>query len=666
MTMNTWILHFNSLAAAWLAAIWRASWQGGIAFLIVWAVCSTVPRLPAQAKSWLWRLAYLKLLVAFFWAAPIGLPLLPAKTGRPVLAAKTPASISSIPELVLPSVSIPAATSTKPTQPVASTTPHTLPLPIEPAPPVHIRPSAAAWVMLAWVLGLAAFASRTWRDLRRTSRLRRSCSSVTDPALLQTTAELASHFGLRSAPALLISDAVSSPLLLGIFRPVIVLPSAIVSGSSLHQVRLMLAHEMAHLKRSDLWWVWLAVLGQGLFFFHPVLWLARREWRLAHEMSCDDLAVRMTRAPVSTYGEMLVGVAALNLSNRPEPFSAALGLHETKEMLTKRLKAMKLIHLRSTKRALLVTSAILTVGILNVLPLSLTAQQPPAPGGTSGSTTPPAAPAPPAEASSPGQPAPPAAAEPPAPFQNGPRPRAGFTGGGGFGGGGFAGRAGPFGSGQSASAPPTNVAPARFEATIYEVAVPENRITDLDAVKLESAAATPQALATALSDFGSPKILYKVDQTVNLYGENITLGSQEPMVTGTRINADGKAINTISYQNVGLITRISAAAPRDGSGHPQTSTVHLYTNDHPVAKVTYGQNTEPDVQLNFQLSAMADSGVELASGVKANRIRSLSLSQSGTPKFGKPSVLVTVSAPGSGEKSPSTAYIVRYRFTRTE
>ena len=81
--MNTWILQLNPLAATWLAALWRACWQGGLAFLLVWAVCRAFHRLPARAKSWLWRLAYLKLLAAFLCATPIDVPLLPARTPPP-------------------------------------------------------------------------------------------------------------------------------------------------------------------------------------------------------------------------------------------------------------------------------------------------------------------------------------------------------------------------------------------------------------------------------------------------------------------------------------------------------------------------------------------------------------------------------------------------------
>jgi beta-lactamase regulating signal transducer with metallopeptidase domain len=655
--MNALFFNLNPLAALWLAALWRACWQGGLALLLVWAVCRAFHRLPARAKSWLWRLAYLKLLVAFLWAAPIALPLLPRETPRPEGEAQRPLSSAPV-EIPSPAVSIaePAA----PAPPIASASAVALPSRLDSAPSVHIRPNAASWLLLIWCLGVGWFGIGAWRDLRRARLLLRGCAPVADPALLQCCAELAGALGLRAVPSLLMTDAISSPLLLAGSRPVIVLPSALAAGSNLEHLRLMIAHEMAHLKRFDLWWVWLAVAGEGLFFFHPLLWLARREWRLTQEMACDEMAVRLTRVPASTYGEMLVGVAALKLSNRHEPILVTLGLTETKEMLARRLNAMKLIKSKSTKTMALTTAAILVVSAAAVLPWRLVAQPAPPADATTPSTN---------AGQSPGAGIP----EPPAAGGGGYRGVLGASawvgGGGSFGGGGgyasttvitndsgsntsvsaFAsggsggirrGGMGGFTPPPTPATPPTNVEAARFEATVYELEVPENRIADLDAVKLESSAATPQALATALGAFGTPKILYKVDQIVNLYGENISLGTQVPLITGALDDGSGKPRNLISYTSVGLVTRISAA-PSNAIKPPV-----------------------PQVQLNFILSVLADSDVPISDTVNGKNIRSVQLSQSGTPTFGKPTVLVTVNATDANAKTRPVAYIVRYRFSQ--
>jgi beta-lactamase regulating signal transducer with metallopeptidase domain len=373
--MNILILNLNPLAADWQAVIWRACWQGGLALLLVWAVCRVFHRLPARAKSWLWRLAYMKLLVAFLWAAPIALPLLPARMPLPAPEAQRPVSTAS---LEIPSPAVSFADQTAPAAPVSSASTRVVASQIHSAPAIDFRPNAACWLLLIWSLGVGAFGICVWRDLRRARLLLRGCVPVVNAPLLECSAELARSMGLRGVPSLMMTDAVSSPLLLAGSWPVIVLPTALASGSTLEHLRLMIAHEMAHMKRFDLWWVWLAVAGEGLFFFHPILWLARREWRLTQEMACDEMALRITRVPASTYGDMLVGVAALKLSSRLEPIWVTLGLTETKEMLARRLNAMKLIKSRSTKVMALATVAILVFSAACVPPWRLVQPSPPA------------------------------------------------------------------------------------------------------------------------------------------------------------------------------------------------------------------------------------------------------------------------------------------------
>lgn len=160
--MNTWIPHLNLLAGSWLAALWRASWQGGLAMLLVWAVCRVFHRLPARAKSWLWRLAYLKLLAALLLATPIDLPLLPARTAPPSPPAQIADSIPSLPPFDLPSPAFPvsAQPETTPPRPAGAAAPRALPPPSDSALPPRIRPNAGAWLMLIWALGVAAFGVR--------------------------------------------------------------------------------------------------------------------------------------------------------------------------------------------------------------------------------------------------------------------------------------------------------------------------------------------------------------------------------------------------------------------------------------------------------------------------------------------------------------------------
>jgi hypothetical protein len=194
----------------------------------------------------------------------------------------------------------------------------------------------------------------------------------------------------------------------------------------------------------------------------------------------------------------------------------------------------------------------------------------------------------------------------------------------------------------SIKAPPTQVAPARFEATVFELRVPEDRVAELDARSLESKAGTAQSLAKALSEFGHSRVLYKVDQTVNLFGEGITLTDDGPMETGSRTSASGDVINSVTYKNVGLRIDISASAP-----------------------VSDGKRNVPNTQVLLHLAALEDSSVELAPRLRVKSVRTIDLNHSEVPRFGQPCVQLSVSAGTSEPAAQATAYVVRYVFSET-
>ena len=70
--------------------------------------------------------------------------------------------------------------------------------------------------------------------------------------------------------------------------------------------------------------------------------------------------------------------------------------------------------------------------------------------------------------------------------------------------------------------------------------------------------------------------------------------------------------------------------------------------------------------MNFELAALADSGVELSQGVKATSIRNMQLSHSETPRYGKSLVLLNVSAPQGNAQATPVAYVIRYILRETK
>jgi len=186
---------------------------------------------------------------------------------------------------------------------------------------------------------------------------------------------------------------------------------------------------------------------------------------------------------------------------------------------------------------------------------------------------------------------------------------------------------------------PADVSPARFEATAYEVQVPADRAGKLDAAALAAKAADPEGLRAALAEFGPTKVLYRVDQPVNLYSERIMIDSSEPVVTATRKTDTGRSINAVMHVHVGLSIAISGSQPPKESGRKGL-----------------------DVQMMIQLAALGDSAVEVGAGGKTSAVRTVSIDHGEPVQYGRPLVMLNVTYPAKDEKGNAHAYVIRYVF----
>ncbi len=352
--MNAWLVTLNHWAGAWETAVVRASWQGGLALALAWAAGRWIPGLPARARCWLFRLAYAKLLFALVWVTPIELRWLP----------------SSVANVSRPSVAtIPAA---------PLTMEHTEPDPanaLAETPRIHPAPlSLGAWLLLAWTVGAGAGLYGLVRVGGQARRLRADARPVTDEPALDACAAMCRRLRVRRAPKLLTVDAASGPLLTGMFRPAIILPGRLLDAGGSERLGMVLAHELAHLKRRDLLWAWLPAVADALFFFHPLVWAAGREWQLAHEIACDESAVRASQATLSRYAGLLLETAAGQVQLAPLSGVMAIGILENKKTLKRRINAMKSIPQNSRRRLALCATAIALIGGAGLLPWRLVAQ----------------------------------------------------------------------------------------------------------------------------------------------------------------------------------------------------------------------------------------------------------------------------------------------------
>lgn len=358
----------NEFAAGWATLVWKASWQGGAALLLVLLLGLVVRRLSAQVRCWLWRLAFLKLLIAGVWTIPLTLPWLPAleKVDLPAPQIGNIVRPLPVPE------SFPAGTPIA--EPVVLTAGPTI---INHTPQVVTpRLSGWSWLLIIWSCGvLVSLVSliRQWLSVRK---MVQTLARVANEEVRACLVEACRQFRICKHPEIRISDTNGTPCLIGIHRPIIVLPTAVLTGNA-EALAAALAHELAHIKRRDLFWNWLPALAEVLFVFHPLVWLAKREWRLTQEIATDELAVTVSRIDPTRY---IVSLMELVAQCRPNPIRPhlAVGVSETYLQLSRRINAMQTFHEYPRRRRLIALAAIAVIGAVGLVPWELTAREAPA------------------------------------------------------------------------------------------------------------------------------------------------------------------------------------------------------------------------------------------------------------------------------------------------
>ena len=253
--------------------VWAAFIQ-----LLIWGLRIKSPAL----KHGLWVLVLAKPFITLLVASPVSLYGLVPEFGR-----ETAPAVSSTTHIVTPVAAMAS-------------------LPVQ----LDVELNHYGFAGLVWMAIAAALVLRLLVGQILVWNLRRKAQILSSGSLDELMRQASADVGTRRRVHVALSDEIQGPLLTGFIRPLILLPRKIASHFSTEQIKLVLAHELAHVRRFDNLVLLIQRLVETALFFHPVTWICGRNLRREAEKACDDSVIHRYPDPVR-YAESLTRIAEI-------------------------------------------------------------------------------------------------------------------------------------------------------------------------------------------------------------------------------------------------------------------------------------------------------------------------------------------------------------------
>ena len=182
--------------------------------------------------------------------------------------------------------------------------------------PSSVPLTTAGWGAILWIVGAALLIGRILIGYGIVWCLRQQAQVQHDGPLCDALQQARRTLDYYPKVEVATSPSISSPMALGILRPMIVFPADLVEKLSADKLTLILMHELAHVRRWDNLTLLLQRLVSAVLFFHPAVWLCGRMLRREAEQACDDLVV-YTTGRSEAYARGLAHVAERSVHSNP-------------------------------------------------------------------------------------------------------------------------------------------------------------------------------------------------------------------------------------------------------------------------------------------------------------------------------------------------------------
>ena len=192
-----------------------------------------------------------------------------------------------------------------------------------------------ALIVSLWFLGMLLFIVKSIGGFIYLNNLKKSAVSA-DSKIINVYRSLKIKFDIIRNVKVAESGLISSPMVIGYVKPIILFPIGMVNNLSTEEVGCILAHELAHIKRHDYIINVCQIFIENIFYYHPAIWYISKAIRSEREKCCDDMAIKHTSSQLN-YAKTLVKVQEIKISNQ----TLALAFNGSKKTFKNRI--MRLI-----------------------------------------------------------------------------------------------------------------------------------------------------------------------------------------------------------------------------------------------------------------------------------------------------------------------------------
>ncbi len=188
------------------------------------------------------------------------------------------------------------------------------------------------WLLVVWMVGVLILSVRLVMGFIGVYRWRRHLEPLPE-GLAQRIGSLTEKLGMKSFSRIFITPSILQAMATGYLRPMVLLPAAMVMHMQPEMLEAVIAHELAHIHRFDLWINLIQRIAETILFYHPAVWWLSGRIRSERELCCDELAVKATKKRL-TYVTTLECVRRAKLTAKQPVLAAGLG-QDSKPILSR-------------------------------------------------------------------------------------------------------------------------------------------------------------------------------------------------------------------------------------------------------------------------------------------------------------------------------------------